>query len=82
MFCLGSNVESYLPLASGGDGPPGGVCSTGDVETLFPLLPDAVAAAAAAARSFFEAFPRFFRSRAYSHVSPNSMGRQHCWRLE
>lgn len=42
------------------------------------LLPPAAAAAAAAAlaaasaRSFLDALPRFFRSRAYSHVSPNS----------
>lgn len=37
----------------------------------FPWCPSP-AAAAAAAKSFFEAFPRFLRSRAYSHVNPNS----------
>lgn len=35
-------------------------------------VPFAAAAAAAAARSFREAFPRFLRSRMYSHVKPNS----------
>jgi len=35
-------------------------------------VPLAAAAAAAAARSFREAFPRFLRSRMYSHVRPNS----------
>lgn len=65
---VASKVGWYGPLASCG------VCSLGefpctDIPSLAPLGPEA---AAAAARSFFEAFPRFLRSRAYSQVSPNS----------
>jgi hypothetical protein len=37
-----------------------------------PLAAAAAAAAAAACKSFRDAFPRFFRSRAYSHFNAKS----------
>ena len=46
---------------------PGGAGAAG-----FPAVA-AAAAAACAAKSFFDAFPRFFLSRAYSQVKPNSV---------
>lgn len=48
-----------------------GVLDSSDLSVPFP----AAAAAAAAccwAMSFLDAFPRFLRSRMYSHVNPNS----------
>jgi hypothetical protein len=37
-------------------------------------LPLPAAAACCCAMSFLDAFPRFLRSRMYSHVRPNSAG--------
>lgn len=45
-----------------------GVLDSSDLSVLFP----AAAAACCWAMSFLEAFPRFLRSRMYSHVNPNS----------
>lgn len=47
-------------------------CGLPDVESPEGGAVPFAAAAAAAARSFRDAFPRFLRSRMYSHVRPNS----------
>lgn len=65
-----SKFESYGPFSSGVC--PLGEASYADVPSLAALSLLEPTAAAAAARSFFDAFPRFLRSRAYSQLSPNS----------
>lgn len=68
-----SNVDSYDALASWewreeDRSSCGEFLSTG----CFSRVASASATAVAIAASFFEAFPRFLRSRAYSQLNPNS----------
>ena len=76
-LCAASKAESYLLLTSCASWPSGDICSLISDALIGPewLFDPCVAAAAAAAtaRSFFDAFPRFLRSRAYSQVNPNSV---------
>jgi len=46
--------------------------SVGDADPFVSPFADAAAATAAACKSLREAFPRFFRSRAYSHFNAKS----------
>ena len=65
-----SNAELYDPLTSS-EGSPVGELPRADIFSAGSFSPLELAAAAAA-KSFLEAFPRFLRSRAYSQPSPNS----------